>query len=141
MTRILIPQIVIASVMLLYPYSAEAQSAPYAPESPVVNSAQIPLYPVLARQARIDGTVQVEVTTDGTSITKIATSGAHKMLLDAAEQNVRTWKLYKHNPQRFTVTFIYKLESPEAYGLVNPTVLLELPNRVEIRTKMPLAMP
>jgi hypothetical protein len=49
--------------------------------------------------------------------------------------------LYRHKPQTFTVTFVYKLEPPEVYGFVNPTVLLELPNRVEVRTKMPMAMP
>jgi Gram-negative bacterial TonB protein C-terminal len=141
MKRTLIPQVVIGLVMLLYAYSAAAQSTPYTPESPVVNSAQMPLFPVLARQARIEGAVQVKVTTDGTSITKITASGAHKILLDAAEENVRTWKLYRHKPQTFTVTFVYKLESPEVNGFVNPTVLLELPSRVEVRTKMPMAMP
>jgi hypothetical protein len=39
------------------------------------------------------------------------------------------------------VTFVYKLESPEVYGFVNPIVLLELPKRVEIRTKMSMPMP
>jgi outer membrane biosynthesis protein TonB len=101
----------------------------------------MPLYPVLARQARIEGTAEVKVTTDGTSITKITARGAHKILLDASEDNVRTWKLYRHKPQTFTVTFVYKLESPEVYGFVNPTVLLELPTRVEVRTRMPMAMP
>jgi len=127
--------------VFLHAYLAAGQSAPYIPESPVVNSAQMPLYPVLARQARIEGTVQVKVTTDGTSVTNITASGANRILLDAAEQNVRTWQLYRHKPQTFTVTFVYKLESPEVYGFVNPTVLLELPNRVEVRSKMPMAMP
>jgi len=36
---------------------------------------------------------------------------------------------------------VYKLESPEVYGFVNPTVFLELPSRVEVRTKMPMVMP
>jgi outer membrane biosynthesis protein TonB len=101
----------------------------------------MPLYPDLARDARIEGTVQVKVTTDGNSITKITAGGAHKILVDAAEQNVRTWKFYRHKPQTFTVIFVYRLESPEVYGFVNSTVSLELPNRVEIRTKMPMAMP
>jgi hypothetical protein len=54
-------------------------------------SAQMPLYPDPARQARLEGEVQVKVTTDGTSITKVTLSGAHNLLLQAAEQNVRTW--------------------------------------------------
>ena len=66
-------------------------------------------------------------------------SGAHTWLLQAAEQNVRTWRLYRHKPQTFIVTFVYKLEPPDAYGPVNPTVLLELPSHVEVRTKAPMA--
>ena|SRR5215469_14740999 len=107
-----------------------------APESPVVKSAEMPLYPQLARSARIQGTAELKVTTDGTSITNITATGAEKLLLNAAEANVRTWTFYKHKPQTFTVTFVYKLEAPEVYEFVNPTVLLELPNRVEVRTKL-----
>ena len=117
-------------------YVASAQSEPSDPETPVVKSADIPLYPSLSRQARIQGTVRLEVTTDGVYITKVAASGAHKLLLDAAEENIRTWRFYRHRPQTFIVTFVYKLEKQEVSGPVNPTVVLELPNRVEIRTKM-----
>ncbi len=121
---------------LLSACTVAAQNKGYKPEMPVVKSAEMPLYPHLARMARIEGTVRMEVTTDGMAVTKIAGSGAHKLLLDAAEQNVRTWKLYRHKPQTFMVVFIYKLERPDVFGFVNPTLLLELPNRVEIRTKM-----
>jgi len=99
-----------------------------------VKSVELPLYLHLA--ARIEGTVRREVTTDGMAVTKITASGAHGLLLDAAEQNVRTWKLKRHKPQTFTVAFIDKLEKPQVFSFVNPTVLLELPNWVEIRTKM-----
>ena len=100
----------------------------------------MPLYPQLARTARLQGTVQLKVTTDGAVITKITATG-QKLLLSAAEANLKTWTFYKHEPQTFAVTFVYKLEAPELYELVNPTVLLELPNRVEVRTKMPMPMP
>ncbi|HEX6504070.1 MAG TPA: energy transducer TonB [Terriglobales bacterium] len=121
---------------LLSACTVAAQNKGYTPETPVVKSAEMPLYPHLARMARIEGTVGMEVTTDGMAVTNITASGAHKLLLDAAEHNVRTWKFYRHKPQTFRVTFTYKLEKPEVFGFVNPTVLLELPNRVEIRTKM-----
>lgn len=127
--------------MLSCACAAAAQNEQAKSGTPVVKSAAMPLYPVLARQARVEGTVQVKVTTDGTSIANITALGANKILLEAAEQNVRTWTLYEHTPQTFTVTFVYKLEAPEVYGFVNPTVLLELPSRVEVRTKMPMAMP
>lgn len=96
----------------------------------------MPLYPHLARLARIEGTVQVRVTTDGDNVTRVSATVAHKLLLDPAEQNVKTWRLYPHKPQTFTVMFVYKVERPEVFRFVNPTVMLDLPYRVEIHTRM-----
>lgn len=59
---------VIALLMLLYVVLAGAQV--YTLDTPVVASGQMPLYPDLARQAQIQGTVQVNVTTDGNVITE-----------------------------------------------------------------------
>jgi TonB family protein len=103
---------------------------------PVVKSAGMPLYPYLARTARIEGTVWVQVTTDGTAIVKMLASGAHKLLSDAAQENLKTWRFYPHKPQTFTVEFVYKLEPPEIYGPVNATITLKLPSYVEILSKM-----
>jgi hypothetical protein len=115
---------------------ATTQTTVKAEETPVVKSGAMPLYPLLARQARLEGTVRLEVTTDGVSITKVAASGAHKLLMDAAEENIRTWLFYRHPPQTFIILFVYKLDKQEVVGFVNPTVLLDLPSRIEIRTKM-----
>ena len=128
-------------LLLVFVCPSLAQGDGYVPDDPVVKSADLPLYPPLARQARIEGTVQMQVTTDGVVITNLTASGAHKLLVNAAEDNVKTWHFCRHRPQTFTITFVYKLEKPEVYGFVNPTVLLELPARVEIHTKMPMAMP
>lgn len=121
-------------VIALSTCSVAAQNT--ALELPVVKSAEMPLYPQLARSARVEGAVELKLTTDGSSITNITQNGSQKLLLNAAEANARTWTFYKHKPQTFTVTFVYKLEAPEVYGFVNPTVLLELPNRVEVRTNL-----
>ena len=141
MKRMLIPPVVLGLLMFVHANPAVGQSSPFTPETPVVSAAQMPLYPALARQAAIQGIVQVQVTTDGTSTTKVNATGAHKMLLDAAEQNVRSWKFYRHKPQTFVVTFVYKLEPPEVYGFVNSIVLLELPTHVEVRSKLPMMTP
>lgn len=117
-------------------FKAAAQTQPSATETPVLKSGGLPLYPPLARQARIQGTVRLEVTTDGVNVKEVTAGEAHKLLLEAAEENVRTWKFYKHTPKTFTVIFDYKLEQQEVSGFVNPTLVLDLPNRVEIRTKM-----
>jgi outer membrane biosynthesis protein TonB len=79
---------------------------------PVVKSAEMPLYPHLARVARIERTARMQVWTDGSSIVKVDGSGAHKLLMDAAEKNLRTWRFYPHKPRTFTVTFTFKLEQP-----------------------------
>jgi hypothetical protein len=70
--------VVLAVLTLLYACAAVAHDEGYVPESPVVKSAEMPLYPDLARQARIQGTVRIEITTDGNIITKLTSSGAHK---------------------------------------------------------------
>jgi TonB-like protein len=141
MKRAMILQIILSLLMLFLPCAAVAQTEDNTPETPVVQSAEMPLYPELARQARIEGTVRMRVTTNGAAVTNLTANGAHKLLLEAAEQNVRTWHFYRHKPQTFSVTFVYKLEQPEVYGSVNPTLLIELPHRVAVRTKMPIAMP
>src|SRR5690349_10552409 len=115
-------QVFVQLLLLLCACAGISQAQDATPRTPVVKSAEIPLYPHLARTARIEGTVRVQVTTDGTAIVKMLVSGAHKLLLDAAQENLKTWRFYPHKPQMFTVEFVYKLEPPEIYGPVNPTI-------------------
>ncbi|HEX7287733.1 MAG TPA: hypothetical protein VF532_16210 [Candidatus Angelobacter sp.] len=126
---------VLTSVLFLAISSVPGQNPQMKSVLPVVKSAEIPLYPHIARLARIQGTAQMKVWTDGASIAKVEGSGAHKLLIDAAKQNLRTWHFYPHKPISFTVTFVYSLEGTEVAGSVNPSLFLELPTRVEIRTK------
>jgi len=77
----------------------------------------------------------MQVWTDGTSIVKVEGSGAHKLLTAAAEENLRTWRFYTHKPTSFTVAFVYSIDPVEVFGFVNPSIVLQLPTRVEIRTK------
>jgi outer membrane biosynthesis protein TonB len=111
------------------------------PELPVLRSAPMPLYPPLARQARIEGAAEMKVWTDGASVTKVEGSGAHKMLIEAATENIKTWRFFVHEPMTFTVVFDYKIEPVEVEGPVNPTITLQLPSRVEIRTKQQAVNP
>lgn len=70
-----------------------------------------PMYPPLARQARIQGEVSVKVTTDGESVRAAEAETGHPLLRNAAEDNVRTWKFVTHSPSTYHVTFRYKLVS------------------------------
>jgi TonB-like protein len=108
---------------------------------PVVRAAEMPLYPHLARIARIEGTVRLQVWTDGSSVVKVQRTGAHKLLMDAAEENLKTWRFYPHKATSFDVVFVYSLEKEEVSGWVNPSIVLHLPTRVEIQTKLSPAEP
>lgn len=99
---------------------------------PIIAAAGVPLYPQLARMARIEGVVHVKVTTDGhRSITAKAEDG-HKMLAAAAEQNAQTWEFETHEPTTFIVTYQYKLVEGLKDNPSGPTVILRFPTEVEV---------
>jgi len=62
-------------------------------------------YMPLARQARIQGQVHLQITTDGHTVTGVAVKDGHPLLSQAAVENVRTWKFVEHAPGSFDVTF------------------------------------
>jgi hypothetical protein len=119
--------IIVGLIVILLPLLMQAQG-------PVVHAADTPLYPTLGVQARVEGTVTLLVKTDGKSIVDVKTSGAHQILQDAAEKNVRTWQLGPHTPTTFKVEFIYKLMQPVIAEIGNCSVKLNFPSRVEITT-------
>ena len=106
-------------------------------QEPVVISAETPLYPSLVAHIRVLGTVRLAVTTDGNSVVAVKVSGGHKLLQEAAERNVRTWKFAPHQPTSFEVEFVYRLVKPEIDGNANSSVMLNFPRRVEITTREP----
>lgn len=83
------------------------------------------VYPPLARQARIQGKVRLQLTTDGHVVTGVDVEEGHPLLAQAATQNVRTWRFGDHVPGTFEVTFIY--------GFLNdPVKFLKQPGVVEV---------
>ena len=100
------------------------------PALPTVAGAAVPLYPPLARVARVEGVVRIQVATDGQRVTSTRVIEGNKLLAAAAEENVRTWSFSRHESTAFVVTYRYRLTG-HAYS-ANPTVLLRLPNEVEI---------
>ena len=103
---------------------AGAETNPAAAETPVLKSGALPLYPELARQAWYPRNCAPRSVTDGVNVKQVVASGAHKLLMNAAEAYIKTWEFYKHPPQTFTVIFDYKLEEQEVSGFVNPTEVL-----------------
>lgn len=102
---------------------------------PVVTSGEMPIYPLLARQARIQAEVQLRVTTDGSRPVSVTIESGQPMLAKAAQENVKTWAFLKHEPTSFETHFSYTLTESASCDPALPEngrVLLELPGRVEI---------
>jgi outer membrane biosynthesis protein TonB len=119
-------------VWLLVNTSAAAQAPALKAALPMVASATVPLYPPLARTANIQGIVHVSVTTDGHQVTSVHAEDGPKLLATAAEDNARTWQFAAHEPTAFVVTYRYVLETKWKGDSNNPTVVLRLPNEVQI---------
>ncbi len=104
--RIVSMMLVLLPVLVGIPGASAQESHELLPE--VVQHTE-PIYPPLARQARIQGEVRVKVTTDGESVRDAEGETGHPLLRKAAEDNTRRWKFVPHTPSTFHVTFRYKL--------------------------------
>lgn len=107
---VLIAALVFAASLAIVPVVG-AQDSPVA--LPNIVQYSEPTYPPLARQARIQGDVRVQLTTDGASVKDADAMMGNQLLRKAAEDNVRTWKFASHSPGTFYVTFRYKLASAD----------------------------
>jgi len=132
LSRLLIP------VTALCVITSLAQEAKPAPKLPVVKSGDMPLYPAMPRMARVQGDVQLRVTTDGSAVASVTVESGQPMLAKAALENVRTWKFEPHEPTSFPVQFSYHLEEELVTHKCDPEipdngkVVLNLPRWVEI---------
>lgn len=104
-------------------------------ELPVVIAGQMPLYPPIARAARVSGIVKMQVTTDGNFVTSIKVESGPPMLVKFARANVQTWEFLQHKPTNFETTFEYVIEEPAQCNYSNASVKLDLPAHVRISVK------
>jgi TonB family protein len=85
---------------------------------PFLKSAPMPFYPPLARQARIEGNVQLKVTINQNGETSVEGLSGPALLRDATVQYVKEWKFGWPHPCACTVsrevTFVYKILLPES---------------------------
>jgi TonB family protein len=78
---------------------------------PLVVQHAPPIYPPLARTARVEGDVHIKITTDGETVEDAEVESGHPLLNKAAEDNIRSWKFAPHEAGTFHVIFRYKLLS------------------------------
>jgi len=101
---------------------------------PMVATAEVPLYPPLARAAGIQGEVRLRVSTDGHGVVTTNVDKSHPLLAQAAEKNARTWHFATHEPTTFTLTYHYRIVAGLKANPYNPIVMLRLPTEVEVCT-------
>jgi hypothetical protein len=104
----------------------------------IVTHADIPLYPPLAVEAHLQGTVVFHLVVKKGVATKIAMEaplGVSGLLRDAAVENVRTWRFASISNGKADATFIYELKGEESEALENPRVEMELPACVIVTSR------
>lgn len=102
---------------------------------PLLIAGELPLYPLMARAARIQGIVTIRVTTDGKNVTSIDHERGPTMLVKYARENVLTWKFADQKPTTFTTTFHYIIEEPASCEYTNGTTVLNLPQEARITVR------
>jgi len=102
---------------------------------PTVATAGVPFYPPVARVARIEGVVHLRLSTDGKRVSAISVESGPPALVQAAQENVRTWQFKDHSPTTFGATFRYKMMPESECEMDSGTVLLRLPTEVEVSAR------
>lgn len=115
------------------PLSILAQKA--SQELPLVTAGKLPLYPIMARAARVQGVVKIKVTTDGKKVVSIDVESGPPMLVKFAKENILTWEFSAHKPTTFVTMFDYVIEEPAQCGYSNDALVLKLPLEVGISAK------
>lgn len=94
--------------------------------------ADVPMYPQMARVARVSGSVEVRVTISGGLVTSTEVRSGAAVLAHATEDNIKSWRFGESVNTKLTAKFIYELDRRKpSYGQ-NPRVELELPFKVII---------
>ena len=107
-----------------------------APALPVVTAFECPVYPPLAQRARVQGTVKMQVTTDGHQATAIKLKSGSPMLAQSAANNIRTWKFVDHPSTTFDVIFLYVNQgNSKGDKVANCAAKMELPSKVTVSAR------
>jgi hypothetical protein len=79
--------------------------------------------------------VTIAVTTDGETVTALSRQSGPPMLVKFTEENIRSWRLSKHQPTTFVSTFHYVIEGPDQCSYTNDASMLRLPLEARIVAK------
>jgi TonB family protein len=96
------------------------------------------VYPVVAYQAHISGEVVVmaQIDSEGRVQVPVRPPG-HPMLVQAAEENMRTWRFQKGPGSELRVTYRFSLEGEPKFDYPSSICKFDLPDSVTIVTPPP----
>jgi hypothetical protein len=97
---------------------------------PTVIEAVEPVYPVIAQMARVSGSVELNVVTDGERVVKVDIVKPNPLLDVSAQRDVATWVFAPHQPTSFRMTVAFEIHQ---WQFVDPAscVTREMPEVVE----------
>jgi hypothetical protein len=107
---------------------------------PALTSANMPMYPPLASQGRVQGIVKITFTlaAQAAEPTNVEVVSGHPMLRGASLENVKTWRFDNHYAieRKYETTLEYRLSGRELTGdqTRRLTVTLESFHKMEIVT-------
>src|SRR5665213_180804 len=128
-TRTLMQPMLFA-LFILFSNTTLSSQEPKFDDPPLVLAAQMPLYPVIARAARVFGTVKIKVTTDGKKVTSLDAVSGPAMLVKFTKANILTWEFAEHKPSTFETTYEYVIEDTAQCEYTNGTSVVNLPLKV-----------
>jgi TonB family protein len=110
------------------------------PPPPVIRSMEVPIYPQLAIQARVQGSVTLDVVVGvGGDVEEAKATSGHQLLTAISAENVKTWRFAPSpdgKPVKLTITFDYRIEGKEIqvdnFAKVRSVVRFGLPSNLEI---------
>ena len=145
--------LIFLSATTIWGQASQRPSATQQTHYPQLLSADIPLYPPLARTAHISGTVEIQVVVEkgtvinaqvksvvlaswnGPELTHDGKKKVGRYLSDPSLANLKTWKFQTEDRAEFLVTYAYRIEGEETNLPENAKVELDLPILVRITVK------
>lgn len=96
-------------------------------------SGDLPVYPPLAIQARLEGSVRLSLQVrQGVVKRAEPISASHALLTSAARRNVLSWQFAPGVSGVTEVTFVYEIEGDEVITPENPEITMKIPEYVRV---------
>jgi hypothetical protein len=119
-------------LMLIGAVLLASQSQAAQREYPLVIRADAPMYPPLARMAKIRGKIEAEFTVKNGEVVNAEAKSGHPLLVKATTDNIKTWRFSSEVSGMFATTFDYRVEGSETATMQNPKIEMQLPAFIRI---------